>query len=68
MPTFLYEALDEVGVELHDSIDATNETEAIARLRDMGRYVTRIVESETGTVSVSAAKAKRRIRRAFNRD
>jgi len=68
MPTFVYEALDKAGVESRDSIDAPNESEAITRLRDMGRYVTRIVESETVSESVSAAKAKRRIRRAFKRD
>lgn len=68
MPTFVYEALDKAGVEFHDSIDAPSEAEAITQLRDMGRHVTRIAESETGTETVSAAKAKRRIRRAFKRD
>ena len=68
MPTFVYEALDQAGAEFHDSIDAPNEAEAITRLRGMGRYVTRIVESEAGRESVSTAKAKRRIRRAFHRD
>ena len=68
MPTFVYEALDKAGAEFHDSIDAPNEAEAVTRLRNMGRYVTRIVESETGFESVSTAKAKRRVRRAFNRD
>ena len=68
MPTFVYEALDRAGVQFHDSVDAPSEAEAIARLSDMGRYVTRIVESETESESVSTAKAKRRIRRAFKRD
>ena len=67
MPTFVYEALDKAGVEFQDSVDAPSEAEAIKRLRDMGRYVTRIAKSETGAESVSAAKAKRNWR-AFKRD
>ena len=50
MPTFTFEAMDATGQEIKDTIDAPNEEEAQATIRQMGYYVTKI--------SVKKAKKK----------
>ena len=50
MPTFTFEAMDATGQEMKDTIDAPNEEEAQATIRQMGYYVTKI--------SVKKAKKK----------
>lgn len=44
MPTFQYEAMDNTGLEVKDTIDATDEAEAQTLIREKGFYVTRIAE------------------------
>lgn len=43
MPTYEFEAMDATGMEIKDEIDAPNETEAQATIRQMGYFVTKIV-------------------------
>ncbi|MCE9604728.1 MAG: type II secretion system F family protein [Planctomycetia bacterium] len=42
MPTFQFEAMDPTGKEIKDVIEAVNEEEAQATIRQMGYYVTKI--------------------------
>jgi len=44
MPTFQYEAMDNSGLEVKDTIEAGSEAEAQAKIKEKGYFVTRIVE------------------------
>lgn len=44
MPLFQYEAMDNTGLEVKDTIEAPSEQEAQALIREKGFYVTKIVE------------------------
>lgn len=44
MPTFQFEALDNTGAEVKDTIDATSVDEAHAKVRQMGYFVTKLNE------------------------
>jgi type IV pilus assembly protein PilC len=44
MPTFQYEAMDNTGLEVKDTIDAASEQEAQSRIREKGFFVTKITE------------------------
>ncbi|MBX3449130.1 MAG: type II secretion system F family protein [Planctomycetaceae bacterium] len=44
MPTFAYEAMDNTGLEVKDTIDAASEQEAQQKIREKGFFVTRIQE------------------------
>ncbi len=48
MPTFQYEAMDNTGLEVKDTIDAASEQEAQSRIREKGFYVTKITEKGRG--------------------
>jgi type IV pilus assembly protein PilC len=48
MPTFKYEAMDTSGGEVKDSIDAQSEEEAQQKIRQMGYFVTKIAEVQSG--------------------
>jgi type IV pilus assembly protein PilC len=48
MPTYKYEAMDTSGGEVKDTIDATNEEEAQQKIRQMGYFVTKITEQQSG--------------------
>src|SRR5262249_53208036 len=42
MPTYKYEALDTSGNEVKDSVEASNEEEAQAKVKSMGYFVTKL--------------------------
>jgi type IV pilus assembly protein PilC len=44
MPTFAYEAMDNSGLEVKDTIEAATEQEAQTAIREKGFYVTKITE------------------------
>lgn len=44
MPTYQYEAMDNTGLEVKDTIDAADEAEAQTLIKEKGFYVTRIAE------------------------
>jgi type IV pilus assembly protein PilC len=48
MPTFKYEAMDTSGGEVKDTVDAMNEEEAQQKIRQMGYFVTKITEMQSG--------------------
>jgi type IV pilus assembly protein PilC len=52
MPTYQFEAMDATGQEIKDVIDAPNEEEAQATIRQMGYFVTKItVKKARGTAA-----------------
>ena len=48
MPTYKFEALDTTGSEVKDSIQALNEDEAQQKIKQMGYFVTKIIEIADG--------------------
>ncbi|TWT30059.1 type II secretion system F family protein [Blastopirellula retiformator] len=46
MPTYQFEAMDTEGQEIRDVIDAPTEDEAVATIRQMGYFITRISEKK----------------------
>ncbi|MEM7811466.1 MAG: type II secretion system F family protein [Planctomycetota bacterium] len=56
MPTFQYEAMDNTGLEIKETIDAASEAEAQAAIREKGFYVTRITEKQRKQTKKKAAK------------
>ncbi len=44
MPTYMYEAMDNTGLEIKETIEATSETEAQSKIREKGFFVTKIQE------------------------
>jgi type IV pilus assembly protein PilC len=44
MPTYQYEAMDNTGLEVKDTIEATSEAEAQTLIREKGFFVTKIAE------------------------
>jgi len=49
MPTYVFEARDSRGSEVKDTIQAANEEEALAQIRNMGYFVTSIKEQKAKT-------------------
>lgn len=48
MPTYQYEAMDNTGLEVKDTIDANSEQEAQHKIREKGFFVTKITEKSSG--------------------
>ncbi|RLS57069.1 MAG: type II secretion system F family protein [Planctomycetota bacterium] len=48
MPSYKYEAMDNTGLEIKDTIDAGSEQEAQSRIREKGFFVTKITEQAKG--------------------
>jgi type IV pilus assembly protein PilC len=65
MPTFKYEAMDTSGGEVKDSIEATNEDEAQQKIRQMGYFVTKITEVQTGKAKGKKKAGKRKKGQVF---
>ena len=61
MPVFTYQAMDNTGQEVEDTIEASSEEEAQTLIKEQGFYVTRIDEKvERKKKSKSKADAKPR--------
>ncbi len=71
MPTYQYEAMDNTGLEVKDTIEATSEAEAQTIIREKGFFVTKIQEKgrrkkdKTKADTKAAARGPRK-RRAFS--
>jgi type IV pilus assembly protein PilC len=63
MPTYMYEAMDNTGQEVKDTIEAASEQEASARIREKGYFVTKIAEKGRGKKTKADAKAAPRRKR-----
>jgi len=59
MPTFAYEAMNQAGQEVKDEIDAASSEDALAKIRNLGYFPTRIRE-KGGTKAKGATGAKKK--------
>lgn len=59
MPTYQFEAMDSTGKEIKDVIEALNEEEAQATIRQMGYFVTKLAVKKDRKSRIQAAAAKR---------
>ena len=60
MPTFQFEAMDSTGAEIKDQIEALNEEEAQATIRQMGYFVTKISIKKQRKTAEAAGGSKRK--------
>ncbi|MBX3438447.1 MAG: type II secretion system F family protein [Planctomycetaceae bacterium] len=58
MPTFTYEAMDNTGLEIKDTIDAPSEQEAQTMIREKGFFVTKISEKTSRKKGKTAVATK----------
>src|ERR1700689_1847111 len=58
MPKFSYVAMDQKGKETKGTLEVASQSEAISRVKEMGFYPTKIVETEKEKPDKKAAKAK----------
>ncbi|HUG17720.1 MAG TPA: type II secretion system F family protein [Planctomycetaceae bacterium] len=68
MPVFQYEAMDNSGMEVKDTIEASTEADAQQKIRDQGYFVTRIQEKRSKKKKGPEPKAKQgpRKKRGFS--
>jgi type IV pilus assembly protein PilC len=60
MPTYQFEAMDSTGAEIKDVIDAPNQEEAQATIRQMGYFVTKIAVKKQKKAAADKAKTGRK--------
>jgi type IV pilus assembly protein PilC len=60
MPVFQYEAMDNTGLEVKDTINAETEEEAQTIIREKGFYVTKITEKKSKTKKKEAPQQERK--------
>ncbi|MBA4189718.1 MAG: pilus assembly protein PilC [Planctomycetaceae bacterium] len=60
MPNFKYEALDTSGKEVKDSVEATNEEEASAKIKSMGYFVTKLTAVQGAVAGKDGKKKKKK--------
>jgi hypothetical protein len=58
MPTYKYEALATSGVEVKDSIEASNAKEARQKVKEMGYFLTKLVATSGSKIGTKAKKRK----------
>lgn len=63
MPVFQYEAMDQTGLEVKDTVEAPNEQEAQAKIREKGFFVTKIAERSRGKTKKSPAEARKKAKK-----
>src|SRR2546428_2989594 len=56
MPTFTYEAMNVAGQEVKDQIEATSTEDAIAKIRNLGYFPTKIKQKGGAKVGKAGAK------------
>ena len=59
MPTFLYEAMDNTGLEVKETIQAPSEVEAQQMIKDKGFFVTKIQEQVKKKKGKKSAEKKK---------
>jgi len=60
MPIYQYEAMDNTGLEIKETIEATTEAEAQQKIREKGFYVTKIQEKGRTKKTKTAAEQKKK--------
>ena len=58
MPTFAYEAMNQGGQEVKDEIEAISTEDALAKIRNLGYFPTRIREKGGAKAKAQAGKKK----------
>ena len=58
MPVYKYEAMDNAGTEVKNSIEAGSEAEAQQLIREKGFFVTKIAEEKKGKKGKKTAEKK----------
>ena len=58
MPVYQYEAMDNTGLEIKDSIEAASEADAHTKIKEKGFYVTKIAEKGRGKGGPKTKKEK----------
>ncbi len=58
MSTFAYEAMNQAGQQVKDEIDAASSEDALAKIRNLGYFPTRIREKGGAKLKTAAAKKK----------
>lgn len=61
MATFAYEAMNQAGREVKDEIDAASSEDALAKIRSLGYFPTRIREKGTSKTKTAATGKKRKV-------
>ncbi len=67
MPTYQFEAMDSTGQEIKDVIEAANQEEAQATIRQMGYFVTKIAVKKQKKAAAEKAKSSRKRSFAFGK-
>ena len=62
MATFAYEAMNQTGQEVKDEIDAVSTEDALAKIRNLGYFPTRIREKGGAKAGLAAGKKSGRFR------
>ena len=62
MPTFAYEAMNQAGQEVKDEIDAISTEDALAKIRNLGYFPTRIREKGGAKARAGAPGKKKKVR------
>lgn len=65
MPTYQFEAMDATGAEIKDVIEAPNEDEAQATIRQMGYFITKISVKRSRKSAADTGKADKKKGRSF---
>lgn len=65
MPTFQFEAMDNAGGEIKDSIEAASEDEAQQQIRKMGYFVTKITEQAAKKKKQKVSDKKKKKGKSF---
>ncbi|MEK7730348.1 MAG: type II secretion system F family protein, partial [Planctomycetota bacterium] len=65
MPTFAYEAMNPAGQVVKDELEALSNEDALAKIRNLGYFPTRIRE-KGGAKAKSAAPGKKKKGRSFS--
>ncbi|UCC32620.1 MAG: type II secretion system F family protein [Phycisphaerales bacterium] len=60
MPTYAYEAMNQAGQEVKDEVDALSSEDALAKIRNLGYFPTRIREKGGAKARVATAPKKKR--------
>jgi len=58
MSTFKYEAMDSIGQPIKGNVEAVNSSEAIAKVRAMGNFPTKIKEMKSAEANSVSTKIK----------
>ncbi|OHB74914.1 MAG: type II secretion protein F, partial [Planctomycetes bacterium RBG_16_64_10] len=65
MPTYQFEAMDATGTEIKDLIEASNEDEAQATIRQMGYFITKISVKKSRKAAAEKGKSTKKGNRTF---